>query len=956
MTYASSIAGRSYGSNSLQFTSLRDLVPNTIVMDTIDSIGVNRESRALEMNIEISPLLVIASILVAIFASYVALSLVNNFAESKGRVRAVWLASGAFAMGIGIWSMHFIGMLAYEMPGMSMGYDPPLMLLSIVVAIAASGLAFYIVSHRAVPILSLISGGTAMAAAISGMHYIGMYSMRMNAVIKWNVSLVILSVFVALVASYGALLILIRFRDNSERFDKTLIASTIMGLAVAGMHYTGMLAATFIHKNTGDAGSDKLVVTDWLVPIVIAATIFLLAMALSSSLAHRILTRRSRKASELLGKSEEKFRRLVEAVKDYAIFMLDAEGHITTWNRGAERITGYLEHEVLGKHSSIFYQDQDVDAKLPRKDLTAAADIHHFESDGLRKRKDGSLFWASVTIVPLHDIAGNTVGFSTVIRDITQFKESERQMRQLNEELEERVQIRTLSIEQREKQLATIANAVPVLIAQYDREENLLFANEAYRKFLLSVEGSIIGKSLCQLVGDIPYLIHRPYIQKVLNGELTNYERETPGTDGLTLAVTLMPEFSIQGMVSGFILVASDITQYKEIQLELQRAKEAAEVANATKTAFLANMSHEIRTPLGAVIGFSDLLSSDNLPNAERLNYMEVIKRNGRLLSNIINDILDLSKVEIGKLEIDMSDVAFSEILNELRSILGLEASAKGIELILAPDENIPQRFRTDPLRLRQILFNIVGNAIKFTKTGSVRIAIKVTQGTDKSSMLAFIVTDTGEGISPEQKDRLFSPFMQADVSTTRKFGGTGLGLALSKKLANLLQGDVILSSSTPGKGSTFTITIALVSGEAPAPDKLEALSTPEVKADTQFNLKGLKILVVDDSLDNQALIKRILKLAGADIVTANNGKEAVDMAKNEEFDIILMDIQMPVMDGYQATRALRSSGFTKPIIALTAHAMNEERKRSLESGFDDHITKPIDRKLLLKVLAHHNK
>ncbi|RYZ56398.1 MAG: PAS domain-containing sensor histidine kinase, partial [Proteobacteria bacterium] len=547
-------------------------------------------------------------------------------------------------------------------------------------------------------------------------------------------------------------------------------------------------------------------------------------------------------------------------------------------------------------------------------------------------------------------------GYSTVIRDITQFKESERRMRQLNEELEQRVQIRTLSLEQREKQLATIANAVPMLIAQFDQEERLLFANDAYRKWLHDADGAIMGMSLRELAGEERYRVHEPHVRQVLSGNLVSYERQSPGPDPVTLAITFMPEFTTEGRVSGFILVASDISTYKDIQLELEKAKEAAEVANATKTAFLANMSHEIRTPLGAVIGFSDLLFTENLPLTERQNYIEVIKRNGRLLSNIINDILDLSKVEIGKLEIDQTDVAFSEILNELSSILGLEASAKGIELLLNPHVDIPQRFRTDPLRLRQILFNIVGNAIKFTNKGSVTVEIKVLKAADHSSKLAFIVSDTGEGISSEQRDRLFAPFMQADVSTTRKFGGTGLGLALSKKLANLLLGDVILSDSAPGKGSTFTITIALVTGESNPTVRAERETSAQIKIDAEFDLSSLKILVVDDSLDNQALIKRILKLAGAAVVTANNGKEAVDFVSQDDFSLILMDIQMPVMDGYQATSVLRKSGFAKPIIALTAHAMNEERKRTLESGFDDHITKPIDRKLLLKSLHRYVK
>jgi CheY-like chemotaxis protein len=409
--------------------------------------------------------------------------------------------------------------------------------------------------------------------------------------------------------------------------------------------------------------------------------------------------------------------------------------------------------------------------------------------------------------------------------------------------------------------------------------------------------------------------------------------------------------------VTGFIVVANDITKHKEIQAELKKAKEDAEVANATKSAFLANMSHEIRTPLGAVIGFSELLLDDKMSTSERLNSVEVIKRNGRLLSNIINDILDLSKVEAGKLEVEVVDVPFDEVMKEISSILNLEATEKGITLKVTSEGVIPSQIKTDPLRLRQILLNIVGNAIKFTGRGSVHILVKFLETSDARPKLAFIVKDTGEGIRPEHIKRLFTPFTQADVSTTRKFGGTGLGLALSKKLANALGGDVSLSETTVGKGSTFVATIDPGVNEeslhpSPSPQMAKVVHFSNAKRDNDLN--QLKVLLVDDSLDNQALIQRVLKMAGATTETANNGKEAVEKAMAGNFDLILMDLQMPEMDGYEATHILREKGYKKPIIALTAHAMKEERQRSLRSGFNDHITKPIDHKFLVRTLAKY--
>jgi CheY-like chemotaxis protein/anti-sigma regulatory factor (Ser/Thr protein kinase) len=258
----------------------------------------------------------------------------------------------------------------------------------------------------------------------------------------------------------------------------------------------------------------------------------------------------------------------------------------------------------------------------------------------------------------------------------------------------------------------------------------------------------------------------------------------------------------------------------------------------------------------------------------------------------------------------------------------------------------------TDPTRLRQILFNIIGNAIKFTKQGSVDVKIKLHKHAD-SRQLVFSVRDTGPGISPQQISRLFTPFTQADSSTTRRFGGTGLGLVLSKKLARALGGDVELTRSEPGVGSLFTISID--PGRVVMPKESLILgSAQKPLVPSQVSLNDLRVLLVDDSLDNQVLVGRFLKMAKADVKTASNGREAVEKALQEDFDVVLMDLQMPEMDGYQALEHLKMAGYSKPIIALTAHAMHEERQRCLESGFAEHLSKPVDRQALLEAISFH--
>lgn len=388
---------------------------------------------------------------------------------------------------------------------------------------------------------------------------------------------------------------------------------------------------------------------------------------------------------------------------------------------------------------------------------------------------------------------------------------------------------------------------------------------------------------------------------------------------------------------------------------QLKEAKEAAEAASAAKTAFLANVSHEIRTPLGAVLGFSDLILANNMSDTEKKKIYKIIKRNGLQLLNVINDILDLSKVEAGKFEMQKRPVTVDEILEDLRATMDAEADKKGILLKMTREPNVPKKILTDPLRLRQILFNIIGNAIKFTDRGSVDLTVKTIVDKNGLTKLAFIVKDTGIGIPSDKVKELFAPFTQVDVSSTRRFGGTGLGLALSRRLAMALGGGIELTKTTLGQGSEFVVmidpgdTVQIALGEK----KLrEAASLQSQKITSSKNLANKKILLVEDNPDNQSLFMYYMRSAGADVTIAKNGVEALQKVHNGQFDIILMDLQMPEMDGYEATKTLRSEGYKKTIIALSAHAMKEVRERCLASGFDGYVSKPVERGDLLQVLG----
>ncbi|MBL7542164.1 MAG: response regulator [Bdellovibrionaceae bacterium] len=666
-----------------------------------------------------------------------------------------------------------------------------------------------------------------------------------------------------------------------------------------------------------------------------------------------------RQTEEILRKSEERFRILVEAVNEYAIYMLDPSGIVTTWNTGAQNIKGYTAEEVLGKHFSIFYLPEDVEAGIPDLDLNVARVKGRYEHEGISLRKDGSRFVASLLVTALYDQSGQLTGFSKVTRDITERKEAELKLQRLNENLEQRFEHRTRELQEREAQLRIVTNALPVLIAQMNVNEECIFANEKFGYWVSFNRRKIIGHTLQEVLGIDRYLTMEPFIKRVLLGEVVSFERfetqQAKEAPNVVYNITLVPELDEFRQVTSFILLANNVTQYKEIEDELKRAKERADVASSTKSAFLANMSHEIRTPLGAILSFSELMLGQEMSAEERVRGAEVIKRNGFLLSNIINDILDLSKVEAGKLDIEKIAVHFDEVVNEIKSLLNLRATEKGIRLTVTADGAIPDVIYTDPLRLRQILLNIVGNAIKFTQQGSVDVKISMLSNSVATSKLRFLVRDTGKGIKPDHAKNLFVPFSQEDISTTRKYGGTGLGLALSKKLANSLGGDVVLLESTPDRGSTFSITIdpgdlrkVLFQNFSPQPVDL----APSVEQPPDF--RHLKILLVDDSLDNQLIVTHLLKKTGVTLDTASNGQEGVEKASRNKYDLVLMDLQMPILDGYGAIQELKRNGYNKPVIALTAHAMKEERRRCLQSGFVDHISKPVDRQLLIKTIANH--
>ncbi len=402
--------------------------------------------------------------------------------------------------------------------------------------------------------------------------------------------------------------------------------------------------------------------------------------------------------------------------------------------------------------------------------------------------------------------------------------------------------------------------------------------------------------------------------------------------------------------------IQEEITKKEQVQADLVKAKEAAETADRAKSQFLANMSHEIRTPLNGILGFAKLLAqeADDGDPTVRREFLDVIRTSGEHLLDLINDILDLSKIESQRMEVEHVACSPYRVIAEVISMLRVRSQEKGLRLEATWAGPIPEVMRTDPARLRQLLVNLIGNSIKFTETGAVEVVSHLVM-TAGRPQLEINVIDTGIGIPADKLEAIFDPFVQADTSVTRRFGGTGLGLAISRRIAMALGGTLAVESR-PGEGSTFTATIDTgpLEGVHFLQSPPEALSSARCRNRSrgQTNrVRGARVLLVEDGDTNRKLIELVLRRAGATVAAAENGQLGVDLASQQDFDLILMDMQMPVMDGYTATRLLRERGMAVPIVALTAHAMSGDEAKCREAGCSDFLTKPIDPDSLLSAV-----
>ncbi len=734
--------------------------------------------------------LVTLSVVIATLASYSGLDLAGRVTAASGRARFLWLTGGATAMGIGIWSMHYIGMLAFSLP-VVVRYDWPTVALSLLAAIFASGVALIVVSRRMMGIRQAIAGSIVMGSGIASMHYIGMAAMRLPAMCEYSIPLVSLSVALAIVISLVALWLTFYFRNRSTSWQKAASA-LLMGIAIPIMHYTGMAAVTFVPSAEAPGLAHAVDISSLGIAGIATVTLMVLILAVVTSLVDR---RFSAQASELES-SEQRYRQLVESAQ-VILWRRDIEtSQFSYVNHEAEVLLGYPAEQWLSRPT----------------------------------------FW-------------------------------------------------TDHIHPEDRALAELSCIQAVTENQGGQFEHRM----------LHADGSIVW-ARCSV--------------RVVVGP-----RQTKELVGVMVDIT-----------------------------ERKRSQEAAEAANRAKSEFLAMMSHEIRTPMNGVIGMTGLLLETPL-TAEQRDYTETVRSSADSLLTIINDILDFSKIEAGKMVLDRTPFDLALAVEDVAELLTPRAADKGLELVVRHAPDAPRHVIGDAGRIRQVLVNLAGNAIKFTPRGYVFIDVACLEQDSEGALLRFSIQDTGIGIQPDKLGILFERFTQADATTTRRFGGTGLGLAISKQLVELMNGSITVTS-TPDAGSTFSFTVRLPLGIPMAPYH-------------RGDLEGAHILIVDDNDVNRHVLGEQLGACHVRIAAVSSAAEAlgalrVAHAHHDPFDIAVLDYMMPEMDGETLGRAIKSDVDLRKtaLVMLTSGAQVGDVSHLERVGFAAYLMKPVRRMDLLDALA----
>ena len=624
----------------------------------------------------------------------------------------------------------------------------------------------------------------------------------------------------------------------------------------------------------------------------------------------------------------------------YAVIVTGPEGSITFLNAVAEKITGWCHSDALHKHLADIFNTVNERSFQTDETLFTRA-VREGKADLAKHTvliaRDGTEWPIDGHIGPILDASGRLTGVVLVFEDVSNRRQAEQEL-----EISE-VRYRRLFESAHDGILILDAVSTKVLHVNPFMADLLGYPREYFLKKELWEIGVFQDAEMSK----------KAMVMLQTAGQIRYEDLPLQHKDGRHVPVEFVSNVYREGRRNVIQCNIRDITERKRLSQDLADASLRAEAANRSKSEFLANMSHEIRTPMGAILGFSEMLLTKSAEECAKVGCIQMIRRNSLHLLELINEILDLSKVEAGQMKVDITSFDLLELLSEIVSLVGPRAKEKGLAFEVTLLDSVPRLIRTSAMRLRQILLNLLDNAVKFTESGRVGMKIADEGAGGPNIVLRVEVTDSGIGMTPQQLAQLFVPFTQGDASITRKFGGTGLGLTISRQLARILGGDITATAQS-GIGSAFTLKVD--GGPSAGVERVQTLSGPALptnanqKIRCDIRLRG-RILLVDDGDDNQRLLQMQLGDAGASVTTAWNGRIAIDLAANQTFDLILMDMQMPVMDGYTATKELRSQGLTLPIIALTAYAMAEDREKCMASGCSGYLSKPIDQETLLKTV-----
>jgi two-component system CheB/CheR fusion protein len=644
-------------------------------------------------------------------------------------------------------------------------------------------------------------------------------------------------------------------------------------------------------------------------------------------------------------RQDERFRHALEASSD-AVVRFDMSHRICMANLSAARLAGYESVEaMLARGTTAFDFLASEEHERVRENWRKLAEaVLPWHSEYMAIRADGSRFPIESNISVLRGLDGAMIGVVCVIRDITDRKRAEQALRE------------------GEERFRSVVEASPDAIAVADFDGRILMAN---RQAALLGGFKTVEEVLARGLNGFDFLAPEETqratsdIGNLIDANVVrNVEYIIVRSDGTRIPVEINVAVlkNTVGDPINMICVIRDVSARKRAEEDLRETQRQAVAANRAKTQFLTNMSHEIRTPMTSILGFADLLMDADLPREKQIAYLKAIRRNGKALLELINEILDLSKIEAGKMSVESVDCSIRQLIADVLAAVRVSAQEKALTLDVTYDGSVPRIIGTDPTKLRQILVNLVGNAVKFTERGGVRISVCGEPARQNVSRIRFIVSDSGIGIAPQMLAGLFQPFTQADASTTRRFGGTGLGLAISKRLAKLLGGDIEVRSE-PGLGSEFTLTLEV---DAVAGMELAA-SDPASSAEQAGNIPtgGCRVLLAEDAPDIQLLLGQVFRGMNLAVDIAENGHVACQKAmqsceEGKPYHLILMDVQMPGRDGLEATRCLRERGWKGPIVALTAHAMSGDREKCLQAGCNDYVAKTTPLVELRAAVARH--